>query len=181
MDIIRNKLQDFLNIQPATKQSINIIEPYTFETNCLKNLLWYRGDSSELEQFYKQIQTTSADKLKFWASQSTKGLEIRKIHTGLPSLIIDTLTSIAVRDFNSIDFDNPQHENIWKDSQGFLRTDYSAEYGGRLGYITNDLYQNGKIDDNLIDKRGEYKPQRIPSRRYNKLVNDDKEPFVVPS
>ena len=57
MDIIRNKLQDFLNIQPATRQSINIIEPYTFETNCLKNLLWYRGDSSELEQFYKQIQS----------------------------------------------------------------------------------------------------------------------------
>lgn len=117
MDIIRNKLQDFLNIQPATKQSINIIEPYTFESNCLKNLLWYRGDSSELEQFYKQIQTNSADCLKFWASQSTKGLEIRKIHTGLPSLIIDTLTSIVIRDFNSIDFDNPQHENIWKDME----------------------------------------------------------------
>ncbi|MDO4974968.1 MAG: capsid protein [Alphaproteobacteria bacterium] len=115
MDIIRNKLQNFLNIQPATKQNINIIEPYTFEACCLKNLLWYRGDSSELEQFYKQIQTTSTDKLKFWASQSTSGIEIRKIHTGLPSLIIDTLTSIVVRDFSSIDFDNPQHENIWKD------------------------------------------------------------------
>lgn len=114
MDIIRNKLQDFLNIQPATRQSINIIESYAFEVNCLKNLLWYRGDSSELEQFYRQIQSTSTDSLKFWASQSTKGLEIRKIHTGLPSLIIDTLTSIVVRDFNSIDFDNPQHESIWK-------------------------------------------------------------------
>jgi hypothetical protein len=115
MDIIRNKLQDFLNIQPATRQSINIIEPYTFETNCLKNLLWYRGDSSELEQFYKQIQSTSADSLKFWASQSTTGLEIRKIHTGLPSLIVDTLTSLVVRDFNSIDLDNPQLESIWND------------------------------------------------------------------
>lgn len=115
MDIIRNRLQDFLNIQPATRQSINIIEPYTFETNCLKNLLWYRGDSSELEQFYKQIQSTSADSLKFWASQCTTGLEIRKIHTGLPSLIVDTLTSLVVRDFNSIDFDNPQLESIWND------------------------------------------------------------------
>ena len=115
MDIIRNKLQDFLNIHPATRQSINIIEPYTFETNCLKNLVWYRGDSSELEQFYRQVQTSSTDSLKFWASQSTKGIEIRKIHTGLPSLIIDTLASIVIRDFNSIDFDNPQHENIWKD------------------------------------------------------------------
>lgn len=115
MDIIRNKLQDFLNIQPATKLNINIIEPYTFEINCLKNFLWYLGDSSELEQFYRQIKVTSTDSLKFWASQSTKGLEIRKIHTSLPSLIIDTLTSIVVRDFNSIDFDNPQHEIIWKD------------------------------------------------------------------
>lgn len=115
MDIIRNKLQDFLNIQPATRQSINIIEPYTFETNCLKNLIWYRGDSSELEQFYKQIQSTSTDSLKFWASQSTKGLEIRKIHTGLPALIVDTLTSIVIRDFNSVDFDNQQLESIWND------------------------------------------------------------------
>lgn len=115
MDIIRNKLQDFLNIQPAARQSINIIEPYTFETNCLKNLLWYRGDSSELEQFYRQIQSASTDSLKFWASQSTKGLEIRKIHTGLPALIVDTLTSIVVRDFNSVDFDNQQLESIWND------------------------------------------------------------------
>ena len=73
-----------------------------------------------------------------------------------------------------------EHENIWTDSQGLLRTDYSAEYGGQLGYITNDQYQNGKIDDNLIDKRGEYKPQRIPSRRYNKLVNDGNEQYSFP-
>ena len=73
-----------------------------------------------------------------------------------------------------------EHENIWRDSQGLLRTDYSAEYGGQLGYITNDQYQNGKIDDNLIDKKGEFKPQRIPSRRYNKLVNDGNEQYSFP-
>lgn len=114
MEIIRSKLSDWLNIQPATKQSINIIEPYTYEANCLKNLLWYRGDSSELEQFYKQLYT-GTDSLKFWACQSTQGLEIRKIHTGLPSLIIDTITAIVVTDFNSIDFDNPQTQSVWND------------------------------------------------------------------
>ena len=73
-----------------------------------------------------------------------------------------------------------EHENIWVDQQGLLRTDYSNEYGGQEGYITNEKFQNGKLEDNLIDKKGKFVPEKIPSKQYNKLVNMDDEEFTFP-
>ena len=73
-----------------------------------------------------------------------------------------------------------EHENIWIDKQGLLRTDYSNGYGGEVGYITNEKYQNGKLEDNLIDKKGVYKPERIPNKQYNKLNNEDSEEYSFP-
>ncbi len=42
-------------------------------------------------------------------------MEIRKIHTGLPKLIVNTLVNIVHNDLNSIDFDNEEVEEIWKE------------------------------------------------------------------
>ena len=73
-----------------------------------------------------------------------------------------------------------EHENVWIDKQGLLRTDYSNQYGGQEGYVTNEKYQNGKIEDNLIDKKGKYTPERIPNKQYNKLLNEDREEYTFP-
>ena len=73
-----------------------------------------------------------------------------------------------------------EHENIWLDSKGLLRTDYSNKYGGEFGYITNEKYQNGKLEDNIIDKKGVYKPERIPNKQYNKLNNEEDEEYSFP-
>jgi len=40
---------------------------------------------------------------KFWAAQSTDGVDFRKIHTGLPALIVDILADIIIDSLNSID------------------------------------------------------------------------------
>lgn len=68
-----------------------------------------------------------------------------------------------------------EHENTWIDKQGFLRTDYNDEYGGENGFITNENYLNGKLEDNLIDKSGEFKPKKITNKKYNKLLKWDVE------
>lgn len=48
-----------------------------------------------------------------------------------------------------------EHANIWTDENGLLRTDYNNKYGGELGYITNEKYQNGKLLDNLFSEIGQ--------------------------
>lgn len=47
-----------------------------------------------------------------------------------------------------------EHENTWVDENGLLRTDYNNEYGGRLGYITDDKYRNGNLLENVIGQVG---------------------------
>lgn len=71
-----------------------------------------------------------------------------------------------------------EHENVWKDKYGLTRTDYSNEYGGQLGYITNEMYQNGKLAENLIDRSGKSVPHGIPSKMYRKLAPGSDEEYT---
>lgn len=59
-----------------------------------------------------------------------------------------------------------EHENTWVDDNGMLRTDYSNGYGGKLGYITDENYRNGKIADNILEVSGKFVPKNIPSKAY---------------
>lgn len=52
---------------------------------------------------------------KFWAAESTNGIDFRKIHTGLPAMIIDMLADIIVDSFNKITVsDNEQAQKDWE-------------------------------------------------------------------
>lgn len=106
-DAIRSGIKTWLRIQPATVSSIQIQETLDYEGNAIKNRIWYRGDSEELSQLYKQIP---GDKTRFWAAVPTVGMEIRKIHVGLPSVIVDTLSDIVVADMNDITLNSRQDE-----------------------------------------------------------------------
>ena len=103
MDKMRDGIRHFLKIQDAPKQTFSIRELLDHDGNCVKNIIWYRGESYELTQFYQNIPG-GADGVKFWAAKSTVGREIRKIHTGLPGIIVDRLTDIVINDFSQISF-----------------------------------------------------------------------------
>ena len=111
---IKRGVRSWLNIQPAGIRGIQINEVMDFEMNAIRNRIWYRGDGNELEQLYQQ-SAEYADRYKFWASRCTPGLEMRKIHTGLPSLIIRVLTSVVLADMNGFDFDSSKQEQLWKE------------------------------------------------------------------
>ena len=114
-DKIKNVIRNWLEIQPSVGDTITIQETNTFEGNCFRNLLWYRGDASELHQYYTQTDDLMGN-AKFWAAQSTTGINFRKIHTGLPAMIVDMLADIIVNSFNKIEVKgNNEAQTNWKE------------------------------------------------------------------
>lgn len=113
-DNIKRGLRNWLQIQPSSPYSIQIQEIMDFELSSIRNRIWYRGDGNELEQFYQQSQEY-ADKYKFWTSRCTPGMEMRKIHTGLPGLIVRILVGIILEDMNDFKFESGAQEAIWRE------------------------------------------------------------------
>ena len=114
-ETIKRGICTWLNVVPASGNCIQINEVLDFEANAIRNRIWYRGDGNELEQMYQQAPEY-ADKYKFWASRCTPGMEMRKIHTGLPGLIIRILSAIVLNDMNDFDFaGNDQQRQLWED------------------------------------------------------------------
>ena len=73
-----------------------------------------------------------------------------------------------------------EFENTWKDNNGLIRTDYAREYGGELGYITNSKYLNGNLEENMLNKVGETKPDGIDSKKYKKLCAGGEDEYKFP-
>lgn len=103
-----------LNIQPAVSTPIMIQEPLSYEGNVMKNRIWYRGDPSELDQFFKSMALDQVSKSRFWAAVPSEKLNIRKMHSGLPAIIVETLADIVTSDINSIDMEEAQ-QKIWEE------------------------------------------------------------------
>ena len=107
---LKNAIRSWLNLTSANGLQIQIDELLDFEANAFVNEIWFRGDGYELEQLYKSIPDY---KYSFWGAASTKGLEIRKIHTGLPKTIVNTLTNVCVDDMQDIKIEHIGKENTW--------------------------------------------------------------------
>lgn len=110
---IRKGIRNWLQMTPGSPYGIQINEVMDFELSAIRNRIWYRGDGNELEQMYQQ-SPEYADKHKFWASRCTPGMEMRKIHTGMPSLIVRTLSSIIMADMNEFEFAKDAHGQLWE-------------------------------------------------------------------
>ena len=160
---IKEGIRTWLRIQPAQKGVITINETLDFEGNAIKNKIWYRGESEELRQLYSQI--SGSDNTRFWSAISTTGMEIRKIHVGLPSMIVDILTNIVIADLNEVELDN--HQDEWDNiKEVIFKTVYNSNsqeyvllerYG--FGYIEYDLTKNGKsVDLSLVEELANLQP-----------------------
>lgn len=110
---IRLGIQSFLQIEPAQKSVFNIRETLDYKSNAAKNRIWFRGDADELSQLYK-LMPGEANQSRFWAAVPTPGREIRKIHTGLPAMIVEVLTSIIVADMNDLEIEDGKL-SIWNE------------------------------------------------------------------
>lgn len=105
----------YLNVQPALTNPITIQEAYTFETNVIRNKLWYRREPYELDQFFKNISSDPVNKARFWSAVPSEDLSIRKIHSGLPAMIADKLSDIVVADLDSIEVTGENDNTLWEE------------------------------------------------------------------
>lgn len=106
---VKQMIRNWLQIQPAPQQTVSIQEQMTFETNVIKNKIWYRGDADELRDLYGQLQGGGG---RFWATVPSRGETVRKIHSGLPAMMVDVLASIVKADLSEPEFDGAGAE-IW--------------------------------------------------------------------
>lgn len=101
-------IRNWLNITPAQPQSFTLTEFTTRETEILRSQLWYRGDANELYQFFHQL---NGENDRFW-SAAPGGKCVRKIHSGLPAIIADTLAYIVKSDLDKFDVNTPAWDEI---------------------------------------------------------------------
>ena len=124
----------YLNVQEAQQNYMNITEVYTYETNLLKNKLWYRGEPYELDQFFKSISTDPVNKARFWSAVPSEDLLIRKIHSGLPAIIVEKLADIVVSDMDKIEVVNTEGNTDEK-----------------INEVWEEIRQDNAFDDNVAD------------------------------
>lgn len=105
---MKKLIQNWLEIIPATDQTIVLQEKLSRELETLRSQIWYRGDASELHQFFKQLQFNSGG---FWACAPNTN-KVRKIHSGLPAVIVDTLAYIVKSDLDEVETDSEEWEEI---------------------------------------------------------------------
>ena len=117
MGVIKNMVRNWLEIKNPDSLQIDIEQLTNFEGQAFINNIWYRGDASELNQLYEQLDDRLGN-THFWGSKPTVGMNVRKIHTGLPAMIVDTLADISTDDLNDIKVNKRQDEwdNIAKEN-----------------------------------------------------------------
>ena len=114
-DTIRTKVRNFLQItENTTVTGIIIYQGTTHEVECAINDIIYRADAYEIEQMFKNLAVTSG--ARFWTSTPSKGLSIRKIHTGVPALIIDTHANILVSSLNTPVFEDASDAEVFAET-----------------------------------------------------------------
>lgn len=134
-EIVKTKLRSWLMLDRyANPVSIRVLESIDFETNVFKNRIWYRGDSSELHQFYTQYNDMMGN-VKFWQSESSNGIDFRKMHSGLPALIVDVLNDITFNDMNDLEFDNNEAKQIWEEMEKKLPEDFIKNAFKEVTYL----------------------------------------------
>ena len=111
MYIIKKFLKEFFHITKSEVYDFEIEESKSYMINLIENKMWERGEEVELEQFYK-INNIGIN--NFWSSNGEYS-HTRKLHSGLPKLIVKTLTDIAINDLNTIESTNMTYQEIWKD------------------------------------------------------------------
>lgn len=108
-DKIREKVRSYLRIENPQAITVNIDQLGDFDVETFVNLVWCRGKANEIEQLYHQMRNHITNTY-FWGSTPTQGSKIRKIHTGLPGLIVDVLTNVCTDDLNTISLSARQEE-----------------------------------------------------------------------
>ena len=84
----------------------------TFDNDVLRNQVWYRGKPAELSQFFSQ-NDDGVGNTSFWGATSSTGVSFRKIHSGIPALMVDTLADIVCSDLLTVTAGDGETTRQW--------------------------------------------------------------------
>ncbi len=111
MGWFKNMIRNYLEIKDPQALNIDINQITDVEGQIFINQIWYRGTAGELEQLYAQLNNDGVGNSHFWGSKPTGSMKkMRKIHTGLPALIVDMLADVSIDDLDKIDVEKRQEE-----------------------------------------------------------------------
>lgn len=114
MERVKHMIRSWLDIQPGPERGLTIRESVSFETNVLRNRVWYRGDASEIDQLFKLLQDDAVCRARFWAA-APRDNDIRKAHSGLPGIMVDTFAALVKADLGELEFAQDEHaEATWE-------------------------------------------------------------------
>lgn len=85
MNWIQNFIKKLFRIETRRDREVVIIEPHTFQANVIKNKLWYRGDSAEIEQYFQKTARWKVEKARFWAADAQGS--VHKMHSGIVTTV----------------------------------------------------------------------------------------------
>lgn len=112
LERVKQMIRSWLEIQPAPDRGMVIREPVSHSTNVLRNQIWYRGDASELDQLFKFLGDDAVGRARFWAA-APESETIRKAHSGVPGIMVDTLVGLVRADLTDLDFDDAEVAARW--------------------------------------------------------------------
>ncbi|QVK17729.1 capsid protein [Mycoplasmatota bacterium] len=150
----KNKIQKWLGIIPAQPRHMIIRESFTHEDYVLMNRVWYRADPSELSQFYKHLGMWGTNDSRFWYVTPPTGKTIRKIHSGLPALMINMLTDITIDDSLGVELTEKEKDKPGGDGHTQEEIDLWNEIqkDNSLSKVIKDATR-----DTLVDGDGAFK------------------------
>ena len=120
-DRIKSFIRSWLNVQESNYNNAMMIQiDDDLRVQQLMWELWYSGEPGNLQQFFQQYDDKAGNSMFWKGIASNPNMPIRKIHTGLPSLIIDKIADIVVDDMSDIVIYDG------KTDDGEPKTDYDA-------------------------------------------------------
>ena len=118
---------DFL-MTPSKHEALND----RFTRSMLINSVWYSGNDLALKRLYERdlpafkISEMTSEELNYFWAQSTEGLNIRKIHSGIPQLISEKMVDLIKS--NGYEFNVYEDETYEKrDDENQLRLENILE------------------------------------------------------
>ena len=158
MGVIKTLILSWLGINPALPTSIQINEMLDHKATVLKNRLWYRGDPSELDQFFKATAQDAVSQARFWAAVPSADNRVRKLHSGIPGEIVDKLAGIVVADMDAIEVNPPDEEAVTDGVKGpVINPDLERwEEIAKDNKFAEELFEEA-IKDTLITGDGAFK------------------------
>lgn len=142
---VKHMMQKWLDIVPASDQTFVLTEKTGLMADILRAQLWYRGDAWELFQFFRELGMNNSS---FWGSVPSQE-KIRKIHSGLPAIIADTLAYIVYSDMDDIQVEGASGSAAFEEIQA--HTDFTRLIGSAVveTLVTGDGAFKISVDPSL--------------------------------